>query len=363
MVLSALLFVPLWMGFTRQTLQFNAVLVMLMPALFLVLILLGRRESVPSRRTAVIVYGLLTLSLICVMAPLLGWAPAATWHLHATSTQGLIAAGLGFLMLRQRSRQTQNDRYRLGQELALSQQQVRFEQSQREEQRQFMAMLSHELKTPLSIIRMAMATARLTGNTLARTEGAVRDMDAIIDLCLQTGRLEDTTYQPIVGHCPVAPLLLDLIQASGEGGRFRLLCPDDPLPPCPTDARLLRTAIANLNDNALKYSEPGSRIDVELETTVHEQAPGILLRVSNLPGAAGLPDPDRVFTKYYRGSRAHGKTGSGLGLYLARTIATRLHACISYRPVDGRAQFELWLPLEPEFSGRTAGHGSVATHP
>jgi signal transduction histidine kinase len=111
---------------------------------------------------------------------------------------------------------------------------------------------------------------------------------------------------------------------------------------------LLRIAIANLLDNALKYAAPDTPIAVRLTLASQASTPGIRLNIANVPGRAGWPDADRVFTKYYRGRRAQSQTGSGLGLYLVRVIADRLGAQVAYRPNDATVVFEFWLPLPPD---------------
>ena len=69
----------------------------------------------------------------------------------------------------------------------------------------------------------------------------------------------------------------------------------------------------------------------------------------NAVGKAGLPDAQRVFDKYYRAEGAHQRTGSGLGLYLVKSLAEHTGGGITHR-VDTdaggapQAVFELWLP-------------------
>lgn len=91
-----------------------------------------------------------------------------------------------------------------------------------------------------------------------------------------------------------------------------------------SDPFLVRTIVANLLDNALKYSPPDTRVDLHLQQRAGETA----MRVFNQPGAAGMPDPQRLFDKYYRSPGAHKQTGSGLGLYLVAGLAKRIGAAV-----------------------------------
>jgi signal transduction histidine kinase len=68
------------------------------------------------------------------------------------------------------------------------------------------------------------------------------------------------------------------------------------------------------------------------------------LRISNLPGPSGWPDVDKIFAKYYRSGGAQRRSGTGLGLYLSRSMAERLGGTLRYIPDQQNIRFELWLP-------------------
>jgi signal transduction histidine kinase len=108
-----------------------------------------------------------------------------------------------------------------------------------------------------------------------------------------------------------------------------------------TDSGLLGIVINNLLDNALKYSSAQSHVDIRLETG----SDGIRLSVSNTVSAAGWPDEQRLFSKYYRAPAAQAKSGSGLGLYLSRQLVQLLGGSLQYRPLSGRVEFVLCLPV------------------
>ena len=104
---------------------------------------------------------------------------------------------------------------------------------------------------------------------------------------------------------------------------------------------LFTQAVSNLIENALKYSPAGSRVDVALA----EAPEGRLeITVENDAGQAGMPDPARVFERYYRSPRALSQIGSGLGLYLVQGLVRILGGGIAYEPQGGRVRFRLWLP-------------------
>jgi signal transduction histidine kinase len=58
-----------------------------------------------------------------------------------------------------------------------------------------------------------------------------------------------------------------------------------------------------------------------------------------------MPDPKRVFKKYYRAPGAYSKTGSGLGLHIAQSIVRKLGGWMRYQPVGNQIRFEVWIPV------------------
>lgn len=215
----------------------------------------------------------------------------------------------------------------------------------RNEQDRFMSMLSHELKTPLSVLRMALGTdGAISPSSKAHAQQSVQDMDAIIERCLQAGRMEQHRHVPVLQPCNMADLLAE-VQASSASPQ-RLALDTQSMPTFTTDVPLLRIALQNLVDNALKYSPSGSVVTVSAAPFTHRRSEGILVAVRNPPGAAGMPDPRKVFGKYYRSPAAHSKTGSGLGLYLVRGAAKQLGGWVRFvGEGSDRVCFELWLPF------------------
>lgn len=70
------------------------------------------------------------------------------------------------------------------------------------------------------------------------------------------------------------------------------------------------------------------------------------LELCNQPGQAGWPHPDCVFDKYYRSPQAQRQSGTGLGLYLVRSLTQALNGSIAYQPDDQWVRFVLTLPLD-----------------
>lgn len=217
------------------------------------------------------------------------------------------------------------------------------ESKRRDEQDHFMSMLSHELKTPMSVIRLAIGIGGLPADIKGRVSRAVSDMHAVIERCLLSDRLQHgrVTFSPM--SCSLVELLEEVCTSCVAPER--LVIRAEHLPSCRTDRQLLTIILSNLVDNALKYALPASQVDIRAEAVEHRGHPGIRIDVANVPGPAGMPDPQRVFTKYYRAAAAHGKTGSGLGLHIASGLARKLDGWLRYRPKVDEVRFELWIPL------------------
>ena len=213
----------------------------------------------------------------------------------------------------------------------------------RNEQDRFMSMLSHELKTPLSVMRMALELGSpMSDGSRKHAQQAVHDMNAIVERCLQAGRIEHRRHVPMQQACRVHELLAELRTSSPAGSRLHLDVPE--LPVFTTDVALLRIALYNLMDNALKYSPADSVVQISASAQTHKGRNGVQISISNPPGAAGMPDARKVFGKYYRSPGAHSKTGSGLGLFLVHSAARELGGWVRYVPGANTVVFELWLP-------------------
>lgn len=217
------------------------------------------------------------------------------------------------------------------------------EAKRRDEQDRFMSMLSHELKTPMSVIRMALGIEGIPAAIRDRIARAVGNMNAVIERCLQADKLRYGHVQPAPSLCRIEDILNDLQAASAAPERLSIQMED--LPPLDTDVQLLRIILGNLIDNAIKYGVAGGAVSIRGVLAPHKKRHGIRIDIANRPGHAGMPDPRQVFGKYYRAPGAHGKTGSGLGLHISSGFAEKLGGWLRYRPTADEVRFELWLPL------------------
>ncbi|MCX8107482.1 MAG: HAMP domain-containing histidine kinase, partial [Verrucomicrobiae bacterium] len=228
--------------------------------------------------------------------------------------------------------------------------QVSFEQAIR-----FSADASHELKTPLAIMQGELENALQTA-----TPGTPHQK-LLTNLLEETQRMKNTLRsllllaQADAGRIPLSAEHFNLAEElNAILEDTRVICHDHSLAievsivPEATvcaDRGLIRMAILNLLDNAVKYNEAGGKISVHL-TNENRRA---FLRVGNTGPGISPADQPRVFGRFFRGTAAGHvqKQGSGLGLSLAREIAVAHGGDL--RLVESRAGwtcFELVLPLE-----------------
>ncbi len=226
--------------------------------------------------------------------------------------------------------------------LTISEQQSRRERQQRLEQSKFLSMLAHELKTPLSILRMVLGAKHSTPALTDEAARAIQDMNNVIERCVQVDKMEENPWQVSPQPMNVADELRALCESMRCGSRLQIQAAD--LTPIEADPKLLRILLSNLIDNADKYSPPHSSILVEVLAETRNGEAGVAFRISNQPGKAGWPEAHMLFRKYYRSAGAHEATGSGLGLYLVEHIARILGGQASYQPTATHIRFSLWIP-------------------
>jgi signal transduction histidine kinase len=222
----------------------------------------------------------------------------------------------------------------------------------------FVANVSHDLKTPLSLIRMFAETlelGRVTDEAARREYYAVITRESerltrLINNVLDFSRIEGGRQRYDLRPGALPPVVHEALEAFryplAQGG-FTLevdVAPD--LPPVTMDAAAVGQALANLVDNAIKYSGQGRTIRVEARRADGEVCLAVEDRGIGIPPG----EVSRIFDKFYRVGRSEtqGRRGSGLGLSLVRHVAQAHGGRVSVesRPGAG-SRFTLHLPLGP----------------
>jgi two-component system sensor histidine kinase KdpD len=240
------------------------------------------------------------------------------------------------------------DRVRLAEEARHSALRV-----EREELRSgLLSSVSHDLRTPLAAITgagtMLRDEAALDASLRRELVETVCDeaerLERLVSNLLEMTRLESGTVEPRREWVPVDEVVgsaLNRVERRLAGRSVRTaLAPDLPL--LSIDPVLVEQVLVNLLENAVKYTPPGS----ELEIRADRDGPSVTFEVADR--GPGIPpgDEERIFERFHRGTHGAGIRGVGLGLPIARAIAQahggRLTA--ANRP-GGGAAFRLTLPL------------------
>ena len=215
-------------------------------------------------------------------------------------------------------------------------------------QSEFMAMLMHEIKTPLFTIQLVAANlGRRKNNSkddferLNHIEKSVGDINFIVDQCIEADKLDRSEF--IIKKSPVTLENL-FYELQHLPGHERLVISGNNQTYVLTDIVYSQIILKNLIGNALKYSDPDSLVCIDVLPDLHQDERVVLIRVSNSVGKAGRPDPDKVFKRYYRGEGAKMESGAGLGLWLAQTLAAKLGSELSCKTEHDRVNF--YFPLE-----------------
>jgi two-component system OmpR family sensor kinase len=221
-------------------------------------------------------------------------------------------------------------------------------------QRQFIADAAHELRSPLTALKLQVQGLRRAGDEAQRERGLER-VEAGIDrasrlvgqlLLLARQEAGERRQADTAGPPPIdlAELARSEVTMAAERAAERQidLGVDAPQPiPALVSEDGTRTVLGNLIDNALKYTPAGGRVDVR----VAEQDGMALLEVADSgPGIAPELLP-RVFDRFVRGED-HEAPGAGLGLAIVRTIVEQQQGRIELgRSELGGLAARVWLPL------------------
>lgn len=194
----------------------------------------------------------------------------------------------------------------------------------------FLSDVSHELRTPLTTIQSAvdlLGRARerldpLEGRALELAEGELVRIRGMVEELLVLSRMDSWQYSLEVGPSDLADVVRSAVSAvetkaerfgiavhlQEVEGRVRLAC----------DPQKLYQVFLNLLDNAIKYSDPGSRVEVRLR----EEDDAFVVEVEDT--GTGIPEEDlpHLFERFYRVSkdRSRATGGTGLGLAIAHQI-------------------------------------------
>ncbi|MEI6807863.1 MAG: ATP-binding protein [bacterium] len=223
--------------------------------------------------------------------------------------------------------------------------------------REFVANVSHELKTPITTLKGCVDTmsdnAALSKEDADRFLGMMRRhverLDASVEGLLTLSRIEhDTEHATLPTEVGlICDVLREAVQAFARAAEEKnmvveLQCPGDLA--VPLNAKLLDHAVGNLIDNAIKYSGSGTRVIVSaavagdwVEIRVADHGPGIEKK-----------HLERIFERFYRvdSARSRGLGGTGLGLAIAKHATMAHRGSISVESTSDKGSvFKIRIPI------------------
>jgi two-component system phosphate regulon sensor histidine kinase PhoR len=224
---------------------------------------------------------------------------------------------------------------------------------------EFVATVSHELRTPLAALHGAALTLttrrdQLTPETRETLLGMIakqsKRLASLVEDILLAGQLDAGSLrverEPFNAASVARAAVDEARQRAATKAMLRISTPED-LPRVLGDEGRTHQVLANLIDNAVKYSPAGSRVDIDVQRergrvrfSVRDRGPGI-------PRA----EQEHVFEKFYRLDPDHryGVGGSGLGLYICRQLVSSMQGRIWVEPAPRHGSiFAFELPVADE---------------
>ncbi|MBI2639668.1 MAG: GAF domain-containing sensor histidine kinase [Candidatus Sungbacteria bacterium] len=225
----------------------------------------------------------------------------------------------------------------------------------------FVSVASHQLRTPLSEIKWALATVlnqdvgplnEEQKNILGKTHTTNDYLIRLVSDLLDVSRIEEGRFGYVFKRVQLYDAVREVFEEISHpaGGRRRQLSfvlekPDRALPPISADASKLRIAIFNILDNAVKYTPKGS---VQISFRVSGKTLSCIVKDTGI----GIPRDQQkfIFQKFFRARNAIRvqTEGSGLGLWIANEVMERHKGIVTVESAENKgSSFSLNFPLDP----------------
>jgi len=210
--------------------------------------------------------------------------------------------------------------------------------------------VSHDLRSPLMAILTSAGALAHDGLTLAEADrrelaetilGEAGRLDRLVSNLLDLSRLQAGAAAPEPGDWPVYDLVLEALDGIEAGNRVEVELPEEDSPHVHADPHQVERVVANLVENALRYSS-----DEPVKIQVRQTGSDVLIRVVDRGPGIASGETEQIFEPFQRGSLTGTIRGAGLGLAIARGFAEANGGRIFVESHAGQgATFVLALPL------------------
>jgi len=332
-VLDVIIFGLYNLGFEHIGLKFNALIIFCLAIILtkIPLDFIFKKVKICTAQFAII-YAIIGPGVVIGLLPFLGINSSTFWALYSNLFNGFFTSILLLKLLYDRSKKTES---------TLSQLAIENEKEKwaNEQQKRLLSMLVHEIKSPLSVLKLTV-DRQLKGSAVEEyANRAIYNIDELINRFVEFDKLDDNIIRVNKTEIDVNQLIYDVITNTTNSHRFTFSMNKGLI--AFTDEAILRVILQNLIINALKYSPSDSIIDL---SAIH-QKDKIYFSILNEVGIAGAPDQDLVFKKYYRNPQASREAGTGLGLYVVNSLIELLNGHIQYENNNNKVKFTLWIPI------------------
>lgn len=234
--------------------------------------------------------------------------------------------------------------------------------------RQVSNAIAHDLRTPITRARNQLEEALFSASSpdelRVAVDKAIGDLDhitGIFEALLRIAQIEAGARRSaftIVDLNQLLANMAELYEASAEDAGLKLKLNITTLPALFGDERMLQQALANLLDNAIKFSPPDSTLTLSAHpvmaaatsSNTNERQRPLGLEISVQDQGPGMNDADilRAHERFFRAESARNTPGSGLGLSLVQAVTSLHHGRLILTQANPGLKVTLFLPLTPE---------------
>jgi len=225
----------------------------------------------------------------------------------------------------------------------------------------FISTASHQLRTPLSAIKWSLNMLikedlgklnREQEEIVQKTSSANQRLINLVNDLLDASRIEEGRFGYNFAMNNLEEITARVVEDAeiyAKKNKIKIILdkPKKPLPQINADPDKLNISIKNVVDNAIKYTKPGGSVDINFQA---EKTSLFLIVRDN---GIGIPQEDQkfIFAKFFRAKNAirMQTEGSGLGLYIAKSIVEKHNAAITFESTENKGStFTFQFPLNPE---------------
>ena len=331
-------FLLVLLGQIRMGLQINAVSIMIAPFAYVWAVFRSKPATYRDKVYYLVVYSVLGASIVLWMLPMIGAAKPNFFSDNSLLVYGILTSLLIFLVLSRYQQSVSQELKEVSIALSLERERASQAKHQKKATKQLVDLVAHEIRTASSVITMSLPIEELGATKVGRCRRALASISLLIDRLIATAEIDQEEVGVSLESVKVGAVLREVVQRLGLLDRVRLEVPEGAA--CQSNYFYLVIALENLLDNALKYSEPDSMVEVR----VTELGGRCLISVTNQVNPTLIIDTQRIFERYYRTKSHSAIRGSGVGLYLVQTIIEKMAGSVTVTQSDNVVEFKVWLP-------------------